>query len=78
MRYLSTLFTIKYDTQNNIKIENISTTLRTTIATTTKIVILIIKVTVVMINMITKIRITITITEKKSNTKIIATTQPLK
>lgn len=64
-------------TQNNIKIENISTTLRTAIATTTKIGILIIKVTVVMINMITKIRITITIT-KKNNTKIIATTQPLK
>ena len=65
-------------TQNNIKIENISTTVRTAIATTTKIVILIINVTVVMINMITKIRITITITEKKNNTKIIATTQPLK
>lgn len=56
-------------TQNNIKIENISTTLRTAIATTTKIGILIIKVTVVMINMITKIRITITITEKKTTQK---------
>ena len=55
-------------------IENRSTTLTATIITKTVMVTLITQVTVVMLNRITKIRVTITITEKITTTTIIATT----
>ena len=51
--------------QNNTKIENKSIVLIRTITAAKLIVTLIIKVTVVMINMITKIRMIITISEKQ-------------
>ena len=56
-------------------IENRRTTLTATIITKTVMVTLITQVTVVMLNKITKIRVTITITEKiTTTTTIIATT----
>ena len=61
---------------NNTKIESISIPLTTTI-TAKKVMLLVMEVTV-MINMVTKIRMTITITEKTATTIIKMTTQPLK
>ena len=55
-------------------IENRSTTLTATIITKTVMVTLIAQVTVVMLNRITKIRVTITITEKITTTTIIIAT----
>ena len=60
---------------NNTKIENISITLAKIINAKKFMVTLTIKV---MINIITKIKLIITITEKKKSTLIIATTQLLK
>ena len=62
-------------TYNNTKIENISITLAKIINAKKFMVTLTIKV---MINIITKIKLIITITEKKKSTLIIATTQLLK
>ena len=62
---------------NNTKIESISIPLTTTI-TAKKVMLLVMEVTV-MINMVTKIKMIITITEKTTTTTIIKmTTQPLK
>ena len=61
---------------NNTKIESISIPLTTTI-TAKKVMLLVMEVTV-MINMVTKIRMTITITEKTATAIIKMTTQPLK
>ena len=61
---------------NNTKIESISIPLTATITARKVMVSLVIEVTVVMINMITKIRIAITMTEKTATIKL--TTQPLK
>ena len=55
-----------YDRHNNTKMESISITLTTTITAKSNGYIMT-KVTVVMTNMITKIRMTILITEKNNN-----------
>ena len=78
---MSTLFTVKYGTNNKTKIENISIKLartitqhtqKATMAPTTK-------VTVAMTTTTTKIRITVEATEKITTTvTIMATTQPPK
>ena len=66
MNYLSTLFTVKYGTNNKTKIENISIKLATTItkhtqkATVTPTT----KATVAMATMTTKIRVTAEAAEK--------------
>ena len=61
---MSTFFTVKYDIYNNNKIDNLSITLAATRRAIKTIAILIMKENV-KISMITKIKITITITEKK-------------
>ena len=74
---MSTFFTVKYDIYNNNKIDNLSITLAATRRAIKTIAILIMKENV-KISMITKIKITITITEKKRTaTKIMAATQLL-
>ena len=63
---------------NNTKIESISIPLTTTI-TAKKVMLLLVMEVTVMINMVTKIKMIITITEKTITTTIIKmTTQPLK
>ena len=62
----------------NIKIGNISITLKAKMAAVKIMVILIMKESVKMINMITNIRMTITRTKKTTATKIMAATQLLK
>ena len=63
---------------NNTKIESISIPLTTTI-TAKKVMLLLVMEVTVMINMVTKIKMIITITEKATTTTIIKmTTQPLK
>ena len=74
---MSTFFTVKYDIYNNNKIDNLSITLAATRRAIKTIAILIMKENV-KISMITKIKITITITEKKRTaTKIMAATELL-
>ena len=74
---MSTFFTVKYDIYNNNKIDNLSITLAATRRAIKTIPILIMKENV-KISMITKIKITITITEKKRTaTKIMAATELL-
>ena len=74
---MSTFFTVKYDIYNNNKIDNLSITLAATRRAIKTIGILIMKENV-KISMITKIKITITITEKKRTaTKIMAATELL-
>ena len=74
---MSTFFTVKYDIYNNNKIDNLSITLAATRRAIKTIAILIMKENV-KISMITKIKITITITEKKRTaTKIMAGTELL-
>ena len=67
MYYLSTLFTVKYGTNNKTKIENISIKLATTITQHTQkaTMTLTTKVTVEMTTTATKIRITVEVEEKK-------------
>ena len=62
---------------NNTKIESISIPLTTTI-TAKKVMLLLVMEVTVMINMVTKIKMIITITEKTTTTIIKMTTQPLK
>ena len=62
--YLCALLTVKYGKHNKINIEIMSVRLTTTILATKLIASSIINITIVRRNMTTKIRITMTVTEK--------------